>query len=118
MVFATKDACFACGAPKPRGGGGGYGGGRDRGGDRYGGRDRFDDDRGRDKYDDRGKGPSQDEIQDIVDERLEARKARDFGRADEIRDELKDMGVHVDDSDNSWVGPNGMRGGSAKGGGG
>merc|ERR1719221_34797 len=35
MVFASKDECFSCGEPKPRGGGGGgYGGGHDRYDDR------------------------------------------------------------------------------------
>ena len=37
-VFASKTACYKCGEPKPSGGGGG---GYDRGGDRYGGRDDY-----------------------------------------------------------------------------
>merc|ERR1719310_1362467 len=47
LVFASKDECFACGEPKPRGGGGGRRGGYD---DRDRRRDR------RDDYDDRDRG--------------------------------------------------------------
>merc|ERR1719253_667386 len=51
MVFASKDSCFSCGAPKPRGGSRGYDrgdrGDRDYGdrGDRGGRRSSRDDDR-------------------------------------------------------------------------
>merc|ERR1740129_588432 len=48
MVFASKDECFACGEPKPRGGGAGGGGRYDGGRDDRGG--------GRGSYDDRGGG--------------------------------------------------------------
>mmetsp|Transcript_4788 Transcript_4788/g.8511 ORF Transcript_4788/g.8511 Transcript_4788/m.8511 type:complete len:164 (-) Transcript_4788:87-578(-) len=54
--------------------------------------------------------PDEDEIQDKVDERQQARRDRDFGKADRMRDELKDMGVRIDDTDLKWEGPEGMRG--------
>eukprot|EP00933_Yihiella_yeosuensis_P084962 TRINITY_DN99731_c0_g1_i1.p1 TRINITY_DN99731_c0_g1~~TRINITY_DN99731_c0_g1_i1.p1 ORF type:complete len:154 (-),score=7.62 TRINITY_DN99731_c0_g1_i1:117-578(-) len=49
-------------------------------------------------------------IQKIVDERQECRKNRDFSRADELREDLKDMGVSVDDTEGSWRGPKGLSG--------
>ena len=38
------------------------------------------------------------EIQALIDERNVARKAKDFGRADEIRDQLKEQGIYLDDT--------------------
>jgi len=38
------------------------------------------------------------EIQALIDERLEARRRRDFGRADEIRDELASRGIILEDT--------------------
>ena len=39
-----------------------------------------------------------DEIQKLVDERQEARKAKNFARADEIRDMLKEKGIILKDT--------------------
>lgn len=39
-----------------------------------------------------------DEIQKLVDERQEARKAKNFARADEIRDILKAKGITLKDT--------------------
>ena len=54
-------------------------------------------------------------IQEMVDERTQCRRNRDFDKADRLRDELKDMGVRIDDTDGeggggSWSGPNGEGG--------
>jgi cysteinyl-tRNA synthetase len=38
------------------------------------------------------------EIQSLIDERQEARRRRDFGRADEIRDELSRRGITLEDT--------------------
>ena len=38
------------------------------------------------------------EIQSLIDERQEARRRRDFGRSDEIRDELADRGIILEDT--------------------
>ena len=38
------------------------------------------------------------EIQSLIDERQEARRRRDFGRADEIRDELANRGIILEDT--------------------
>jgi len=38
------------------------------------------------------------EIQALVDERQEARRRRDFSRADEIRGELADRGIILEDT--------------------
>lgn len=38
------------------------------------------------------------QAQQLIDERIDARKAGDFTRADRIRDQLKDMGIHVQDT--------------------
>ena len=38
------------------------------------------------------------EVQSLIDERQEARRRRDFGRADEIRDELADRGIVLEDT--------------------
>ena len=39
-----------------------------------------------------------DDIQALVDERQEARKAKNFARADEIRDMLKERGITLKDT--------------------
>ena len=39
-----------------------------------------------------------DDIQSLVDERQAARKAKDFARADEIRDLLKERGITLKDT--------------------
>ncbi len=41
-----------------------------------------------------------DKIEALITERLEARKAKDFARSDSIRDELKDLGVVLEDNPN------------------
>jgi cysteinyl-tRNA synthetase len=38
------------------------------------------------------------EVQTLIDERQEARRRRDFGRADEIRRELADRGIILEDT--------------------
>jgi cysteinyl-tRNA synthetase len=38
------------------------------------------------------------EVQSLIDERQEARRRRDFGRADEIRDELANRGIILEDT--------------------
>ena len=38
------------------------------------------------------------EVQSLIDERQEARRRRDFGRADEIRDELASLGIILEDT--------------------
>lgn len=43
-------------------------------------------------------GPSEDEIEALIGERNEARKTRDFARADTIRDELANRGVLIEDT--------------------
>lgn len=40
----------------------------------------------------------EDEIQSLIEERIDARKRRDFGRADEIRDELNHRGIVLEDT--------------------
>eukprot|EP00931_Biecheleriopsis_adriatica_P018558 TRINITY_DN1296_c0_g2_i1.p1 TRINITY_DN1296_c0_g2~~TRINITY_DN1296_c0_g2_i1.p1 ORF type:complete len:187 (-),score=24.69 TRINITY_DN1296_c0_g2_i1:117-608(-) len=69
-----------------------------------------------------GGGVDVDRIQDMVDERQEARRSRDFDKADRMRDELRDMNVRVDDTELTWNGPGGTRGNvnnpGGKGGGG
>ncbi|MBN2558602.1 MAG: cysteine--tRNA ligase [Clostridia bacterium] len=39
-----------------------------------------------------------DEIQDIINQRIEARKARDFGKSDELRDRLRALGISIEDT--------------------
>ena len=39
-----------------------------------------------------------DDIEKLIRERNEARKNKDFARADEIRDELKNMGIEIEDT--------------------
>ena len=38
------------------------------------------------------------EVQSLIDERQEARRRRDFGRADQIRDELASRGIVLEDT--------------------
>ena len=38
------------------------------------------------------------DIEELIKERNEARKNKDFARADEIRDELKNMGIEIEDT--------------------
>eukprot|EP00747_Dinoflagellata_sp_TGD_P179052 gnl/TRDRNA2_/TRDRNA2_29193_c0_seq1.p1 gnl/TRDRNA2_/TRDRNA2_29193_c0~~gnl/TRDRNA2_/TRDRNA2_29193_c0_seq1.p1 ORF type:complete len:186 (-),score=29.95 gnl/TRDRNA2_/TRDRNA2_29193_c0_seq1:135-692(-) len=69
--------------------------------------------KGRDRSGGRGGGggrASREEIQRLVDERQEARKERDFDKADRMRQELHDMSVMVDDTRGQWRGPDGMTG--------
>ena len=39
-----------------------------------------------------------DDIQALIEERLEARKAKNFARSDEIRDLLKEQGIVLEDT--------------------
>mmetsp|Transcript_26213 Transcript_26213/g.60515 ORF Transcript_26213/g.60515 Transcript_26213/m.60515 type:complete len:215 (-) Transcript_26213:41-685(-) len=57
-------------------------------------------------------------VQKLVDERQSCRRERDFTRADRLRDELRDMGIQVDDNMLTWRGPKGMDGKVSVGGGG
>ena len=50
-----------------------------------------------------------DEIQKLVDERQEARKARNFARADEIRDMLKERGITLKDTPQGVADNQGVR---------
>ncbi len=43
-------------------------------------------------------GPGDEEIQRLVDEREQARRERDFAAADRLRDELRDLGVVIEDT--------------------
>jgi len=63
---------------------------------------------GRDRS--RSRGGEEDRIQKLVDERQQCRRDRDFDRADRLREELRDMGVNVDDTALSWRGPGGLEG--------
>jgi cysteinyl-tRNA synthetase len=47
---------------------------------------------------DEGAGPSDEEIERRIEERLEARARREFSRADRIRDELKEQGIVLEDT--------------------
>ncbi len=38
------------------------------------------------------------DIQDLIDERQQARLAKDFARSDDIRDQLKNQGIILDDT--------------------
>jgi len=38
------------------------------------------------------------EIEQLIEERTQARKNRDFARSDEIRDQLKEKGILLDDT--------------------
>eukprot|EP00930_Biecheleria_cincta_P072228 TRINITY_DN59664_c0_g1_i1.p1 TRINITY_DN59664_c0_g1~~TRINITY_DN59664_c0_g1_i1.p1 ORF type:complete len:171 (+),score=17.69 TRINITY_DN59664_c0_g1_i1:76-588(+) len=57
-----------------------------------------------------GKDVDEKQIQKLVNERQECRKNRDFGKADDLRKELSDLGVQVDDTDGNWRGPRGLSG--------
>ena len=48
-------------------------------------------------------GLSDADIQQKIDERLEARKTRQFQRADEIRDWLKERGIVLEDSSSGTI---------------
>ncbi len=37
-------------------------------------------------------------VMDLIKDREEARKAKDFAKSDEIRDQLKDMGIEIKDT--------------------
>lgn len=49
-------------------------------------------------------------IQKLVDERQDARRDGDFKKSDRLRDELRSLGVQVNDNDFSWTGPAGLSG--------
>ncbi len=38
------------------------------------------------------------EIEQLINERIAARKAKDFARSDQIRDELKEQGIILEDT--------------------
>eukprot|EP00929_Paragymnodinium_shiwhaense_P095031 TRINITY_DN5599_c0_g1_i2.p1 TRINITY_DN5599_c0_g1~~TRINITY_DN5599_c0_g1_i2.p1 ORF type:complete len:148 (-),score=39.21 TRINITY_DN5599_c0_g1_i2:161-604(-) len=57
-----------------------------------------------------GGGDDEERLQKLVDERQQCRRDRDFSRADKLRDELRDMDVHIDDNALTWKGPKGMSG--------
>lgn len=52
----------------------------------------------------------EDRIQKVVDERQEARRSREFSKADRLLEELRHMGVQMNDNDLTWTGPNGLSG--------
>jgi len=52
----------------------------------------------------------EDRIQKLVDERQQAKKERNFDKADRLEEELRGMGVHENRTDFTWSGPNGMKG--------
>mmetsp|Transcript_75853 Transcript_75853/g.209370 ORF Transcript_75853/g.209370 Transcript_75853/m.209370 type:complete len:89 (-) Transcript_75853:1608-1874(-) len=62
-------------------------------------------------------GGERDRIQRLVDERQQYRRDRDFDKADDLREELRSMGVNIDDTDLVWRGPGGMEGTVGNGGG-
>mmetsp|Transcript_70164 Transcript_70164/g.124879 ORF Transcript_70164/g.124879 Transcript_70164/m.124879 type:complete len:272 (+) Transcript_70164:96-911(+) len=51
-----------------------------------------------------------DRIQKVVDERFEAKRSRDFEKADRLEEELRNMGVQVTGSFLTWRGPGGLTG--------
>jgi len=57
-----------------------------------------------------GKMDQAERIQKIVDERQERRVRKDFDGADRLLNELRSMGVQVNDKDLSWTGPDGLTG--------
>ncbi|CAK0814756.1 unnamed protein product [Prorocentrum cordatum] len=65
-----------------------------------------------------GRSRSRSRFQRLIDERQQYRRDRDFAKADRIRDELRDMGVQVDDAASTWTGPGGLEGRYGGGGGG
>mmetsp|Transcript_10081 Transcript_10081/g.17387 ORF Transcript_10081/g.17387 Transcript_10081/m.17387 type:complete len:282 (-) Transcript_10081:173-1018(-) len=52
----------------------------------------------------------QDSIQRIVDERQDARHARDYKKSDRLLEELRELGVQVNDGNFTWSGPGGTSG--------
>lgn len=52
----------------------------------------------------------EDRIQKLIDERQEAKKARDFVKADRLEEDLRTMGVTVNRTDFTWNGPGGLSG--------
>eukprot|EP00932_Pfiesteria_piscicida_P017080 SRR837773.3979.p3 GENE.SRR837773.3979~~SRR837773.3979.p3 ORF type:complete len:165 (-),score=16.47 SRR837773.3979:123-569(-) len=63
-----------------------------------------------------GGGGDRQRIQDLVDDRQQARRDRDFGKADDLRNQLRDLGVNVDDTALTWRGPGGLEGNVYNGG--
>lgn len=59
---------------------------------------------------DGAKAEQENSIQKLVDERQDARKARDFDKSDRLREELRSLGVTVNDEEFSWTGPDGSSG--------
>eukprot|EP00446_Apocalathium_sp_SHHI-4_P003585 CAMPEP_0177195968 /NCGR_PEP_ID=MMETSP0367-20130122/23796_1 /TAXON_ID=447022 ORGANISM="Scrippsiella hangoei-like, Strain SHHI-4" /NCGR_SAMPLE_ID=MMETSP0367 /ASSEMBLY_ACC=CAM_ASM_000362 /LENGTH=268 /DNA_ID=CAMNT_0018644031 /DNA_START=58 /DNA_END=861 /DNA_ORIENTATION=- len=49
-----------------------------------------------------GGGADRSRIQQLVDDRQNARRSREFEKADSLRDELNSLGVNVDDTDLTW----------------
>lgn len=49
-------------------------------------------------------------IQKLVDERFEAKRSREFEKADRLYEDLRAMGVQVTGSQLSWTGPGGLSG--------
>ena len=47
---------------------------------------------------------TEEEIQKLIDERTAAKKSKDFARADEIRNELLEKGVVIEDTRAAYVG--------------
>lgn len=43
-------------------------------------------------------GPSDEEINALVEERIQARKDKNFSRADEIRNQLQELGIILEDT--------------------
>ena len=42
-------------------------------------------------------------IENLINERKEARLSKDFSKADQIRDKLADMGVEIEDTPNGTI---------------
>lgn len=59
---------------------------------------------------DASKAEQVDRIQKVVDERFEAKRSRDFEKADRLEEELRNMGVQVTGSFLTWRGPGGLTG--------
>lgn len=57
-----------------------------------------------------GRADQEQRIQKIVDQRQEMRVKKDFSGADRLLQELRDLGVQVNDKDISWTGPGGLQG--------
>jgi len=54
--------------------------------------------------------PEEEHIRNLVQQREQARAAKDFGRSDQIRDELKAMGVDLFDKEKMWRKKDGLAG--------